>query len=122
MENSEIIAKNFTKPDEIRRFDKGKVELLNIGGATVGKAIFEPGWKWSKSVKPIVKTESCKAPHFQYHISGILHVVMDDGTEKELRAGDVSMISSGHDAWVVGNEAVVVIDFQGMIDYARASK
>lgn len=115
-------AKSFSVPDEVRKFDKGKVELVNIGGATIGRAVFEPGWKWSTSVKPIVNTKSCEAPHFQYHVSGTLKVVMDDGTEKELKAGDVSLLPSGHDAWVVGNEPAVVVDFQGMVDYAKASK
>ena len=115
-------TKSFGVPDEVRKFDKGKVELVNIGGATIGRAVFEPGWKWSTSVKPIVNTKSCEAPHFQYHVSGTIRVLMDDGTEKELKAGDVSLLPSGHDAWVVGNEPVVVVDFQGMVDYAKASK
>ena len=115
-------AKSLNAPEEVRKFDKGKVELVNIGGATIGRAVFEPGWKWSTSVKPVVNTKSCEAPHFQYHVSGTLRVVMDDGTEKELKAGDVSLLPSGHDAWVVGNEPAVVVDFQGMVDYAKASK
>ena len=115
-------AKSLNAPEEVRKFDKGKVELVNIGGATIGRAVFEPGWKWSTSVKPVVNTKSCEAPHFQYHVSGTLRVVMDDGTEKELKAGDVSLLPSGHDAWVVGNEPVVVVDFQGMVDYGKASK
>ncbi|MBI5074926.1 MAG: cupin domain-containing protein [Nitrospirae bacterium] len=112
--------KSFNKPDEVRDFPKGKVELINIGGATVGRAVFEPGWRWSTSVKPLAKTESCEAPHFQYHVSGVLMIRMDDGSEIECRAGDVSLLPSGHDAWVVGDEEAVVIDFQGMIDYARS--
>ena len=115
-------AKSFGVPDEVRKFDKGKLELVNIGGATIGRAVFEPGWRWSTSVKPIVNTKSCEAPHFQYHVSGTIKVLMDDGTEKEFKAGDVSLLPSGHDAWVVGNEPVVVVDFQGMVDYAKASK
>jgi hypothetical protein len=115
-------AKSFGVPDEVRKFDKGKVELVKIGGATIGRAVFEPGWRWSTSVKPIVNTRSCEAPHFQYHVSGTIKVLMDDGTEKELKAGDVSLLPSGHDAWVVGNEPVVVVDFQGMVDYAKTSK
>ena len=105
-------AKSFGVPDEVRKFDKGRVELVNIGGATIGRAIFEPGWRWSTSVKPLVNTGSCEAPHFQYHVSGTIKVLMDDGTEKEFKAGDVSLLPSGHDAWVVGNEPVVVVDFQ----------
>jgi len=115
-------AKSFGAPDEVRKFDKGRVELVNIGGATIGRAVFEPGWRWSTSVKPLVNTKSCEAPHFQYHVSGTIKVLMDDGTEKEFKAGDVSFLPSGHDAWVVGNEPVVVVDFQGMVDYAKASK
>ena len=115
-------AKSFSVPDEVRKFDKGRVELVNIGGATIGRAVFEPGWRWSTSIKPLVNTKSCEAPHFQYHVSGTIKVLMDDGTEKEFKAGDVSLLPSGHDAWVVGNEPVVVVDFQGMVDYAKASK
>jgi len=112
-------VKNFGKPDEVREFPKGKVELITIGGATIGKATFQPGWKWSESVQPLVKTTSCEAPHFQYHVSGVLKIKMDDGTVLECKAGDVSLLPMGHDAWVVGNEPVVVVDFQGMIDYAK---
>lgn len=111
---------DFKTPDQVTNFPMGKVELAKIGGATVGKAIFQPGWKWSESVKPIAKTESCHAPHFQYHVSGTLRVKMDDGTILDCKPGDVSYLPMGHDAWVVGNEPVVVIDFQGMIDYAKS--
>src|SRR5262245_35835206 len=111
--------KDFRKPDEVREFPKGRVELINVGGAMVGRAVFEPGWRWSSSVQPLAKTKSCEAPHFQYHVSGVLRIRMDDGTEFDCRAGDVSLLPSGHDAWVVGNEPAVVVDFQGMIDYAR---
>ena len=115
-------VKKLGKPDETRRFEKGKLDLVKFSGGTVGRAVFEPGWKWSKHVKPIAKTKSCEAPHFQYHVSGILHVKMDDGTEFDVGPGEVSMLPPGHDAWVVGVEPVTVIDFQGMVDYAKASK
>ena len=111
---------SFKKPDEVRTFPYGKLELVKIGGALVGRATLEPGWKWSTSVQPLVKTKSCEAPHFQYHLSGTLMVQMDDGTRLECKAGDVSLIPTGHDAWVVGNEPVVIVDFQGMVDYAKA--
>jgi hypothetical protein len=113
-------VKHLGKPDEVREFPKGRVELIKIGGATVGRATFEPGWRWATSVQPLAKTKSCEAPHFQYHVSGILKVRMDDGTEFECQAGDVSLLPSGHDAWVVGDEPVVMVDFQGMIDYAKS--
>jgi hypothetical protein len=109
--------KHFAKPDEVRTFPKGKLEIVNIGGAVIGRATFEPGWKWSESLQPIAKTKSCEGPHFQYHVSGRIMVQMDDGTQIEAKAGDVSLLPSGHDAWVVGNEPAVVVDFQGMVDY-----
>lgn len=111
--------KSFENPDEVREFPKGRLELIKIGGATIGRAVFEPGWRWATSLQPIAKTKSCEAPHFQYHVSGVLKVVMDDGTEFECHPGDVSLLPSGHDAWVVGDEPAVVVDFQGMVDYAR---
>jgi uncharacterized protein YjlB len=114
-------TKSLNNPDEVRTFDKGKLELVKIGGAAIGRATFQPGWRWSKSVKPLVKTKSCEAPHFQYHVSGTLRIKMDDGTEVDCKAGDVSILPTGHDAWVVGNEPVVVVDFQGMVDYAKGS-
>ncbi len=113
-------VKHFAQPDEVREFPKGRLELVNIGGATVGRAVFDPGWRWATSVQPLVGTKSCEAPHFQYHVSGVLMVKMDDGTELECHPGDVSLLPSGHDAWVVGDEPAVVVDFQGMVDYARA--
>lgn len=119
MEKMEV--KSFNKPDEVRTFDKGKLEIINIGGRTVGRATFQPGWRWSKSVKPLVNTKSCEAPHFQYHISGTIRIKMDDGTERDVKAGDVSLLGAGHDAWVIGDEPVVVVDFQGMLDYAKGS-
>jgi hypothetical protein len=111
--------KGFEKPDEVREFPKGRLELVKIGGATVGRAVLKPGWRWLTSVQPLAGTKSCEAPHFQYHVAGVLKVVMDDGKEFECRPGDVSLLPSGHDAWVVGNEPVVLVDFQGMIDYAK---
>lgn len=116
---SDAELKNFGTPDEVREFPKGRLELIKVGNATIGKGIFEPGWRWLTSVQPIVKTASCEAPHLQYHVSGILMVKMDDGTELECRPGDISLLPSGHDAWVVGDEPAIVVDFQGMVDYAR---
>ena len=118
MEKAQL--KSSDKQDEIRDFPKGRLELIKVGGATIGRAIFNPGWRWSTSVQPVVKTKSCEAPHFQYHVSGILKILMDDGTELECHPGDVSLLPSGHDAWVVGDEPAIVVDFQGMIDYAKS--
>jgi mannose-6-phosphate isomerase-like protein (cupin superfamily) len=111
--------KTLNAPDEVRTFDKGKVELATVGTVTFGRANFQPGWKWSESVKPIVKTEYCQAPHVWYQVSGRLTVKMADGSEQEFGPGDAGVIPPGHDAWVVGNEPVVAIDISGMTHYAK---
>ena len=115
-----VAHKRLGAPDEVREFPNGVADIYDIGGDEVGRLVFQPGWRWSKDVKPIAKTESCEAPHFQYHVSGVLRILMDDGTEFDCRAGDLSLLPSGHDAWVIGDEPAVVVDFQGMIDYAKA--
>ena len=111
--------KSLDSPDEVRSFDNGKVEIANLGEVVIGRATLEPGWSWEKCVKPIVKTDSCQAPHTQYVVSGRVKVVMDDGTEEEYGPGDAAVIPPGHNAWVVGNEPVVAIDFTGLKEYAR---
>ncbi len=111
--------KTLNSPDEVRTFELGKLELASVGTVTFGRATLNPGWKWSESVKPIVKTEYCEAPHLQYHISGRIRVRMADGMEDEFGPGDISLLPPGHDAWVIGDEPVVVIDVSGMKEYAR---
>lgn len=117
MANSEL--KKMSTPDETRKFGNGQMDLVNIGGGTVGRATFQPGWKWSNDVKPIAKTELCEAPHFMYQISGRMHIEMKDGTVVEVGPGDVAVISPGHDAWVVGHEPVVAVDWSGAANYAK---
>jgi hypothetical protein len=117
---NKIEKKDMAQPDEKRTFVKGEVDMVSLGGVDFGRAILQPGWKWSTSVKPLVKTESCQASHLQYHISGRLRVRMDDGSEEEFGPGELSHIPPGHDAWVVGNEPVVVIDVTGLADYAKS--
>jgi mannose-6-phosphate isomerase-like protein (cupin superfamily) len=111
--------RTFTKPEETRKFELGKVELVSLGGYTFGRATLEPGWRWSTCVQPIARTESCRAAHLSLHLSGRLRVKMDDGSEQEFGPGDVSSIPPGHDAWVVGHEPVVAIDITGMEQYAK---
>ena len=111
--------KNFQSPDEVRTFEKGKMELVHIGGGSVGRLTLQPGWRWSKHVKPIAGTEWCEAPHFQYHAAGRLHIVMADGTEFNAEPGMVSKLPSGHDAWVLGDQEVVLIDWAGLGNYAK---
>lgn len=111
--------KRFSAPDEVRVFEKGRLELLKMSRGVVGRMVLEPGWRWSLHVKPIAGTELCEAPHFQYQVSGRLRVLMRDGTQLECVAGDIVTLAAGHDAWVVGEDPVVIIDWAGAIDYAR---
>jgi hypothetical protein len=101
--------RRFSQPDEVRTFEKGKLELLKMEGGIVGRLTLQPGWRWSTHVKPIAKTELCEAPHFQYHASGRLHIQMADGTGFEAGPGEVTCLPSGHDAWVVGKDPVVLM-------------
>jgi hypothetical protein len=113
--------KRFEAPDEARKFPNGRAEILKIGGGEVGRLVFDPGWRWSNDVKPIAQTDSREAPHFQYHVSGRLAIRMDDGTELIAEPGDITSLPSGHDAWVVGDEPVVVVDWYGASNYATGS-
>lgn len=111
--------RTFVQPDQVQEFPLARLETVNLGGVVVGRATLQPGWRWSTSIQPVAQTGSCQSAHFQYHVSGVLKVVMDDGTELECGAGDVSWLPPGHDAWVLGDEPVVVVDFRGMADWAR---
>src|SRR5918996_95361 len=98
--STKIQKKSLDSPDETRTFEKGKIELVNLGDVTIGRAVLEPGWSWEKSVKPIVKTNSCQQSHTLYTVSGRMKVVMDDGAEEEIGPGGTSIIPPGHNAWV----------------------
>ena len=111
--------KTFERPDETREFGFGRVDLVDVAGAQIGRLTLEPGWRWSEHVKPLAGTEWCEAPHFQFHVAGTLRIQMSDGTELDAGPGDVTALPSGHDAWVVGDEPVVVVDWWGATDYAR---
>lgn len=113
-----LIAKSLDDPDEIRSFvAKGRVDIVDLDGVTVGRGVVEPGWRWSRHAKPIAKTESCQAAHTGYVLSGAMGVAMDDGTEGEARAGDAFVIPPGHDAWTIGGVPCAFLDFSGMADY-----
>jgi quercetin dioxygenase-like cupin family protein len=116
-----LVRKSLNSPEETRPFEggKGQLELVNLDAGAVGRATFQPGWRWSEHIKPIAKTDSCQAAHMGYFISGRMKVVMDDGEQIEFGPGDFSIIPAGHDAWIVGNEPCVVIDWQGFTEYAR---
>ena len=111
--------RSFSVPDETRTFNLGKVDLVTLGGVAFGRATFEPGWRWSTCVKPIAQTRSCEVSHLDLHVSGRLHIRMDDGTEYEFGPGEIGEVPPGHDAWVVGDEPVVVIDISGIETYAK---
>lgn len=116
---AKLEMKSMSKPDETTKFPEGKVDLATVNGITFGRLELQPGWKWSKDVKPIAKTASCQAPHTQYIISGRMGVRMDDGTTREIGPGDLAYVPPGHDGWVIGNEPVVALDITGMKDYAK---
>ena len=117
----ELERKRLDAPDEARPFKdgKGRMEVVTVGGVTMGRGVFEPGWRWSEHVKPIAGTPSCQATHTGYVIEGRMAVRMDDGSEVEFGPGDACFIPPGHDAWIVGNTRCVMIDFTGVARYAK---
>ena len=116
-----LIRMSLDAPEELRAFeaDTGQLALVNLDGGAVGRALFRPGWRWSEHVKPIAGTTSCQAAHTCYFVSGRMKVMMDDGEEAEYGPGDFAIMPPGHDAWIVGEEDCVVIDWQGFADYAK---
>ena len=116
----QVRRKRFDRPDEVRTVEKARIELVELGDAAIGHTVFEPGWRWTEHVKPIVGTATCEVHHIGYVFSGHLHVEMDDGPSIELTAGDVFEIPPGHVAWVVGEEPWTSIDFAGRRLFARA--
>lgn len=116
---TKIQKKSLNTPDDTKAYDKFKVDFAKFDQLTFGRSTLQPGWKWSVDMKPIVNTESCQVPHTLYQISGITHVKMNDGEEMEFQPGDAGIIPSGHDAWVVGDEPAVAIDFTGQAGFAK---
>jgi quercetin dioxygenase-like cupin family protein len=114
----ETILKRFEQPDEVRNFEKGKFELVNIGGMTIGRATYSPGWKWSDHVGRSVGKKSCDVEHIGIVVSGRATAAMDDGRVIQMKAGDIFYIAPGHDSWVVGNEPYVSLHLMGASDYA----
>ena len=113
------IHKNLDSPDETRAFDKGKLGIANVGDAIVGRFTLQPGWRWSESVRPLVGTDLCQQTHVGYVVSGRLRTRTQDGTEDKAGPGDAVFTPPGHDAWVVGNEPVILLDFKGAATYAK---
>jgi class 3 adenylate cyclase len=118
----QLRSKRFDRPDEIRRVEKAHIELVELGELTIGRAIFEPGWRWSEHVKPIVGTESCQVHHLGYVVSGHLHIEMTDGASMDVMGGDAFEIPPGHDAWVIGDEPWISVDWAGRRLFAKSPK
>ncbi len=114
----DVILKRFEQPDEIREFDKGKFELVRLGGMTIGRATYQPGWRWSADVGAALGAVSCHVEHVGMVVSGSATAAMDDGEVIEMRPGDVFYIPPGHDSWVVGDEPYVSLHFMGANEYA----
>ena len=115
----EVILKRFDSPDELRTFEKGKFELIKVGGMTIGRATYEPGWKWSVHVGNAMGVKSCMVEHVGMVVSGRATAAMDDGEVIEMRAGDLFYIAPGHDSWVVGDEPYISLHFLGAEQYAQ---
>ena len=108
---------DFARPDEVIDFPHGHAEILNLHGGAVGRLSLEPGWRWSRDLKPIVGTEWCTVTHFLYNLSGTARFHMADGTEFDANPGDVTVVPANHDAWVVGSDRAVIVDWQGALQY-----
>jgi len=108
-----LVRKNFSEADEVRSVPKGRLEVINLPGQTLARAVMEPGWRWSQSMKPMAGTESCEIVHTGYVIAGRMRIRMDDGSETEYGPGDAQYVGAGHDAWVVGDETLIVLDIVG---------
>ncbi len=115
----EVILKRFDQPDEVRTFDKGKFELVKVGDMTIGRATYEPGWKWSVHVGKAAGAKSCSVEHVGVVLSGRATAAMDDGRIVEMKEGDLFYVAPGHDSWVVGNEPYISLHFLGANEYAK---
>jgi quercetin dioxygenase-like cupin family protein len=113
-----VVLKRFDRPDEVREFEKGRFELVHVGGMTIGRASYQPGWKWSQHVGKALGQKSCDVEHVGMVVSGCATAAMDNGEVIEMRAGDVFYIPPGHDSWVVGDEPYVSLHFLGASHYA----
>jgi len=114
----DVILKRFEKPDEVRVFEKGKFELVHLGGMTIGRATYEPGWKWSTHVGRALGKTSCDVEHVGMVVTGSATAAMDDGRVVEMKPGDIFYIEPGHDSWVIGDQPYVSLHFLGAGSYA----
>jgi hypothetical protein len=119
---SNVSIGSFARPDEVRTPDKGRVEVVDLGAVKAARLSMEPGWRWVDSIKPIAGTDACQLRHVGSVVSGRLAVRHSDGTEVVIGPGDAYVIEPGHDAWVVGDESVVALEFESAAadSFARA--
>ena len=111
---------SFDSPDTVREGEKWRLDVVNLaGGAQIGRLTIQPGFRWTEHVRPVAGTDLCMASHQQYHLSGRIHLVMEDGTETEAGPGEITSLPPGHDAWVVGDEPAVTIDWRGASVWGR---
>ncbi|MBV9233996.1 MAG: cupin domain-containing protein [Candidatus Eremiobacteraeota bacterium] len=115
----DVVLKRFDAPDEVLEFEKGRFELVRLGGVTIGRATYQPGWRWSEHVGRAMKKSSCEVEHVGMVVSGCATAALDEGRVIEMRAGDVFYVPPGHDSWVVGDEPYVSLHFLGSESYAR---
>ncbi len=113
-------ASDFSSPDETRTPEKTKIELVNIAGGQIGRYTFQPGWRWSECIKPVAKTDTCQVEHVGYCISGGLRITNKDGSQQDIKAGQVYRIAPGHDGWNMGSVPAVMVEFQGAANYAKS--
>ena len=117
---TEVIVKRFENPDEVRELAKGKFELVNIGGMTIGRATYEPGWKWSIDVGPNVGAKLCSVEHLGLVLEGTATVAFEDGRVWELTPGTLFHVPpEPHDSWVIGDKRYVSLHFLGASHYAK---
>jgi quercetin dioxygenase-like cupin family protein len=116
---TQFSTKSHISPDELRQPDKTRVEIVRLEGFTIGRFIFQPGWRWSECIKPVVHTESCQLSHAGHAVSGSLTVRLNDGTQRTISPGDSYTIPPGHDAWVDGKEPFVGIEIVSAEIYAK---
>lgn len=119
---NKCVLKRFETPDEVRHFEKGKLELVTLGGMTIGRANYEPGWKWSVHVGPLTGAKLCQVEHVGMVVKGRCAVLMEDGTHYELGPGELFYVPPGHDSWVIGDEPYVSLHFMGAGDYAAVKR
>jgi len=112
-------TKRSETPDETRELEHGRIDIVHLAGSTAAHVTFEPGWRWATDIKPLVGTDSCQAHHVDHRVADSLHVVTDEGNELDIGDGDAYEILPGHEAWVVGDESFVGLEFKSAAEYAK---